>query len=215
MVNDVKANVDWDWVKTQYEAGKSLRAIARELKDQGVTINHQGLSEKARRQGWAPPQPPPLDPPPEQSGGGGLVLAAKKEVGLGKPLDTHRLGLRTEENLNYILKLIGEGASQNAAAKAAGIGSSTLSDWRREIPGFAERLDAARWHSLGGTQRAIWKAADRGDWRAAKEFLAHAPETKAEWGDHEGESGGIRIEFRFDRPPPMIDVTPKREPDKP
>jgi len=86
-----------------------------------------------------------------------------------------------------------------------------MSEWKSSDRKFAEQIEAARWHALGGTQGAIWRAgAERGDWRAAAHYLAKAPETKAEWGGEDQHSGGIRIEFKFERPlPTVIEVTAK------
>lgn len=207
MVQDVKPKVDWAWVKERIENGIGYRAICRDLKARGTPYAHQNLSKKARAKGWVPVQSIPGGTPGVKEPSPASLIAAVPTPPRPKT------GKRTQENMNEILRLMREGASQNAAAKALGISSSNMSHWKQRNAKFSQQIEAARWHALGGTQRAIWRAGvDRGDWRAAAHYLAHAPETKQEWGADEGAgAGGIRIEFKFDRPlPPMIDVTPKK-----
>ena len=206
MVQDVKPKINWDWVKEQIENGRAYREICRELKAKGTSYSHQNLIKKARKHGWMPLQPasglaPSLPTVPEQ-----LDLSTIK---------FRALGLRTKDNLKQILGFMNEGSTQHAACQAVGMSPSNFSHWKADKPKISQQVDAIRWHALGGTQRAIWKAgAQRGDWRAAAHYLAKAPETKAEWGGEDQHSGGIRIEFKFERPlplgPPTMDVTPKK-----
>ncbi len=91
-------------------------------------------------------------------------------------------GRRTPETAAAILGLMAEGADLAQAAGAVGVAPSTLTDWRRDDPKFAELIQRARAISLSQAQIHVFQAGAR-DWRAAAHRLAKAPETREVWGD--------------------------------
>lgn len=200
-MQDVKPKVNWDYVKEQIENGRAFRDICRELGAAGTPYSHQNLIKKARKHGWMPLQSASKPTP---------SLPAPVEPADLSTIRFRTLGLRTRDNLKQILAFMNEGATQHAACQAVGMSPSNFSHWKADQPKISQQVDAIRWRALGGTQRSIWKAGvERGDWRAAAHYLAKAPETKAEWGGEDQHSGGIRIEFKFERPMLTIDATAK------
>jgi transposase len=66
-----------------------------------------------------------------------------------------------------IVKALGQGASYEVAAAAAGICYETLNTWRKERPEFSEALQAAEAKAEVRWLQQIDKAAKEGTWQAA------------------------------------------------
>ncbi|GEM_PF-3180832 len=70
-----------------------------------------------------------------------------------------------------ILEALLAGAAEVSAAQSAGIDYSTLYRWKREVPGFADRVRRTKQSRIVLVEDALYKAALKGDWRAALAYL--------------------------------------------
>ena len=85
----------------------------------------------------------------------------------------HHVGRPTkfnEESVERLCSAIGDGMPIRGACVVAGIGVTTLNEWRERYPHLQERLSDAREHARLKALQAI-KAAGERDWRAWSEWL--------------------------------------------
>ena len=75
-----------------------------------------------------------------------------------------------EESLKRLCSAIADGMPIKGACVVAGIGVTTLNEWRERHPDLQERLSDAREHARLKALQAI-KAAGERDWRAWSEWL--------------------------------------------
>jgi Bacteriophage Sf6, terminase small subunit-like len=75
-----------------------------------------------------------------------------------------------EETIERLLEGLSDGLSIKSACVCAGIGVSTLAEWREKYPALEERMDEAREVARQKMLKRIKRAADD-DWRAAAEWL--------------------------------------------
>ena len=87
--------------------------------------------------------------------------------------DVHHVGRPTkfsEESVRRLCSAIADGMPARGACVVAGIGVTTLNEWRERYPDLQERLSDAREHARLKALQAI-KAAGKQDWRAWSEWL--------------------------------------------
>ena len=87
--------------------------------------------------------------------------------------DERPLGRPTKfnnETINRLCSALSDGMPIKGACTVAGIGVSTLNEWRERYPDLEERLADAREHARLKALQAI-KAAGEKDWRAWSEWL--------------------------------------------
>ena len=206
-----KPGVDWLEIEQRVKAGQSYRAIERSLKEQGIKISHEAISQRARREGWK-------KLPSSQNWEAGIretktaLITAKPTTNGEKRIVT--IGKRSPENAEKIVALIQAGRTQKTAAAAVGISPGTLINWREDDPEFAERLRLARLESLGEAESSIVKAHERGDWRAAHVRLQADKDTSEDWGQANQGGGGLQININLrghdSIEAPTIDITPSK-----
>ena len=101
----------------------------------------------------------------------------------GRDVDIYRgieLGKRSDANVARIIDTYALTGSKAMACRQVGIDDKTLYNWCQELPELSLTLTAARENHLIGQYRKI---ADAKDWKAAKEILSRAPETREQWGE--------------------------------
>ena len=76
----------------------------------------------------------------------------------------------TPQTIQLLEESAASGMSNKAACAIAGISQETLSQWRKEHEGFADRLEAAREKSRARALSAIQKAGGK-DWKAHESWL--------------------------------------------
>lgn len=86
----------------------------------------------------------------------------------------------TDELMALIVDTYAVTGNKSMACRQAGIDEKTLRNWCSETPGLSLTLASAREAHLIGQYKKI---ANAKDWKAAKEILARAPETKEQWGE--------------------------------
>jgi len=87
--------------------------------------------------------------------------------------DVHHVGRPTkfsEESVKRLCSAIADGMPARGACVVAGIGVTTLNEWRERYPDLQERLSEAREHARLKALQAI-KAAGERDWRAWDAWL--------------------------------------------
>ena len=87
--------------------------------------------------------------------------------------DVRQVGRPTkfnEESVKRLCAAIGDGMPIKGACVVAGIGVTTLNEWRERYPDLQERLSDAREHARLKALQAI-KAAGERDWRAWDAWL--------------------------------------------
>src|SRR5204863_1266646 len=104
--------------------------------------------------------------------------------------DTGQVGRPTkfnDETLDRLCDAIGNGMPIRGACVVAGIGVTTLNEWREKYPDLEERIADAREHARLKALQGIKEAGER-DWRAHAEWLRLTFPT-----DYRGSGGKIAI----------------------
>jgi len=81
------------------------------------------------------------------------------------------------------------------ACEQAGIDEKSLYNYCQELPDLSLTLRVARQDHLLGQYRKI---ANAKDWKAAKEILSRAPETKEQWGETHEKGPQIILNIKRD-----------------
>lgn len=116
------------------------------------------------------------------------------------PKANRSIGIRTDENIAQLINNYALTGSKVTACRSIGIDDSCLHKWCKETPELGVEMQMARDAFLLGQVRKI---ANAKDWKAAKEVLSRAPETKEQWGEvHEK---GPRIVLNIHRDEVIID----------
>lgn len=102
------------------------------------------------------------------------------ESSVGKSYDVVELGKMTDDNVAKIIDTYALTGNKAMACRQVGIDDKTLYNWCEKLPSLSLTLATCREDHLLGQYRKI---ADAKDWKAAKEILARAPETKEQWGE--------------------------------
>src|SRR5215472_4543412 len=76
-----------------------------------------------------------------------------------------------EKTIARICEALGDGCPIKGACVAAGIGVSTLNEWRDKYPEIEEKMERARERLREKALQTIKKAFENGDWRAAQAAL--------------------------------------------
>jgi hypothetical protein len=108
---------------------------------------------------------------------------------------------------DIVLMRMGEGATYELAAAAAGVSDTTLRTWRTNDPVFDAACKAKRAAWLTSKVKQI---DDAPDWKAAAYLLERAPETREQFGQKQ-DSGGVQIILNITREEPsgiVIDHEP-------
>lgn len=89
----------------------------------------------------------------------------------------------TPANRKKILDALKNGALRKDAAEAAGVGTSTFSEWLNQFPEFSEAVEAAEAEVANAcAARIVQEARDpSGDWKAALEYLKKR--RRNDWGE--------------------------------
>jgi len=133
------------------------------------------------------------------------------ETSLIKTTQGSEVGKRSEDTLTQFLSVLAVSGDKKLACRAAGITEQTITNWCNEDPELLAEMTRVRARKLA---ELFFKIADSKDWKAAKEILARAPETKEQWGEIHDKGPTIvlnihRDEVVIEQPP--IEVTPEIE----
>ena len=90
------------------------------------------------------------------------------------------LSLKSHENIATVIDTYALTGNKAMACEQVGIDDKTLYRWCQADPDLALTLRVARNAHLLGQYKKI---ANAKDWKAAKEILSRAPETKEQWGE--------------------------------
>jgi hypothetical protein len=85
-------------------------------------------------------------------------------------LNESRVGRPTkysEETIARLCEALADGMPIKAACVVAGVGVTTLAEWREQHPGLEERMNEARERYREKALQTIKKAINNDDWRAA------------------------------------------------
>ncbi len=102
------------------------------------------------------------------------------ETSLIKTTQGSEVGKRSEDTLTQFLSVLAVSGDKKLACRAAGITEQTITNWCNEDPELLAEMMRVRARKLA---ELFFKIADSKDWKAAKEILARAPETKEQWGE--------------------------------
>ena len=102
------------------------------------------------------------------------------ELECAKPVERSKLGIRSPENITEIINVYALTGSRTLACQRVGIDDKTLYNWCQAEQSLSLAMTSERTNHLLGQYQKI---ADAKDWKAAKEILGRAPETKDQWGD--------------------------------
>ena len=159
----------WAEARALYETrpGTTYQEIAERM---GCT--HQNVGKKARKEGWTKA---------DRS-----TLEVAKSLDISKPRQGSALGVRSEENIAQIINTYAVTGNKTLTAGTVGIDRETLARWVAKEPKLAAEMEARRKQFL---YEQYVKIANAKDWKAGKEILARAPETKDTWSDNHNTQG--------------------------
>ena len=154
---------DWDSIRVRYARGESSRQISKSLNGKP---SRQGIMRRVKKENWLRADDALLD------------LA--RSLSICKVSDISGFGndKRSAPVIATIFAAILVGASEELAARAAGICPRTFYNWKKKYPDFAHTIEI-----LKARKAVSWIAKIDGakDWRAADRLLQVAHETRDEW----------------------------------
>ena len=201
-----KPGVNWDVIRTQYESGVSQSELER-----NHDVTRQSIAKRAKQEGWVR--------------GKAIKKAVqttetmKAERRVRKPKSQQMIehyGLRTEQNMVFILAQIAKGIPPNRAASMCGISLDTMADWQRDDPKFKALIEEAKNEWVAARMRNLNAACQRGDTKAIQFALERHPFSREEFGTGmDGGTGGIVVQINVSRGSDVpkngddaIDITP-------
>jgi hypothetical protein len=122
--------------------------------------------------------------------------------------DTRKVGRPTkfsDETIERLCAAIGDGMPIRGACVVAGIGVTTLTEWREKYPDLEERIADARENARLKALQGI-KAAGEKDWRAWAEWLKLTHPT-----DYRGSGAKIQVSALASVSGPVISEEKQRE----
>lgn len=137
---------------------------------------HQNVSKRAKRDGWTKAKRE--------------FAPVAQDSSLVYPTRGSELGTRSPENIQHIINTYAVSGNKSLTAGVVGIDRETLRRWVAQEPELAAEMEAARKQHLVKHYNNIANAGER-DWKASKEILARAPETKDDWGEVQKEGPTI------------------------
>lgn len=112
-----------------------------------------------------------------------------------KPVSGSKLGIRSKETIAELVNVYAMTGNKASACRIVGIDEKTLHNWCKEDPKLSIVMSSYRDKFLLGQ---FQKIATARDWKAAKEILARAPETKDQWGHEQQEAPKIILNIHRD-----------------
>jgi len=189
---------DWDVIRVRYARGETCHAISKSMDGKPT---RQGIMKRAKRENWLE--------------GNSEIPASIKNLSLvqtGSKLPRKR----SPEAVNAVLGFIDQGATEEMAARAAGIHPKTLYNWKLECPEFAAMIAVARARKQVEWVNNIDRAGKK-DWKASDRLLQADPDTREIFGRQVKQEGPkiilnihrdeVVIDQRQNEP---IEVTPER-----
>ena len=161
-------NSDWDAIRVRYARGETAYAISKSM---GGKPTRQGIMKRAKRESWMQ--------------GNSTIPESIKNLPLLQVHNKHPRK-RTPENVNAILGFMQNGASDEIAAKAAGISPKTLYNWKLDCPEFATMIEVARAQKV---VEWIGKIDSAKDWKAQLKLLQVSPEAREQFADRRKDEG--------------------------
>jgi hypothetical protein len=137
-------------------------------------VSHQAVQKRGKKEGWVKAED-------------GLSKVVQ-DLPIAQPKEGRSLGLRTADNLAKIVHTYAITGNKKLSAGVVGITDQTLRNWCKEDEEFLLLMSASRKAHL---VNQFEKIASARDWKAAKEILSRAPETKDEWGEVESKGPTI------------------------
>ncbi len=153
--------MNWDSARLRYETRPDC--TQQDIADE-MGCSRQAVQQRAKKDSWLKAEMPEL----------------VTELECTKPVAGSQLGKRSVENIGELVNVYALTGSLTMACDRVGIDPDTLLKWRDKEPELSVAMKSARIDHLIGQYSKI---ANAKDWKAAKEILARAPETKEQWGE--------------------------------
>lgn len=153
---------EWAKARVKYESSTCNQSEIAEM----LNISRQAVSSRIKKEGWAKLS--------------SVDIVESIDFEHAKPVRGSRSGVRSDENIAVIIDTFALTGNKSMACRQVGISDETLLNWCKDEPILLETMRAARDAHLIGQYKKIASARD---WKAAKEILARAPETRAQWGE--------------------------------
>lgn len=164
--------INWDQCRKDYESTEMTQG---ELADKyGVT--QQAVSQRIKREQWTRPDKE--------------LVARCSDLSLITDVDARNLGKRTPGNIAKFVEVFSITGSQKTAANSIGLSENQATTWMKSDPELVQ-LCAAKRNTFLSEQVA--KIAGARDWQAARYLLAHAKETRDQFGDDRTDAGPVVI----------------------
>ena len=156
---------DYNQARLEYESDPTCTF---KILGEQLGVSHQAVAKRAKKDNWV-----------KASEG---LMAVVQDLPIAQPKAGSALGLRSPENISKIVHTYAQTGSKALTAGVVGISRETLRNWCKEDEELLALMSATRKEFL---VNQFTKIASARDWKAAKEILSRAPETKDEWGEQE------------------------------
>ena len=172
------SKAQWASARLRYETDCMVthEALAQEL-----GCSRQAVSKRAIKESWAKATT--------------AALEVARNLDCSKPIAGSRFGKRSPENIAEIINVFALTGNKSLACRRIGISPDTLERWAKAEPELAVAMSAYRSQHLIDQYRKI---ANAKDWKAAKEILARAPETRDQWGNTQDKAPTIILNIQRD-----------------
>lgn len=184
-----KPGVDWAAIRKGFEAGTSIRELAR----QHAPLTHRAIQKRRDKEGWDTKS--------------AATLATYNLPSVATSGDRHKITThRTPEKAQTILEGLRQGWPKRTAALKAGMHPSTLDEWLLADPDFADLAEQAveDWHASKLGQ--IDAAGDRGDWKASAYRLERHHKTRDIYAAKDGQGVNIQVNLSIGRDEPTVTI---------
>ena len=165
-------SVNWDVVRKEYETGEYTQSELAEKH----SVSQQRISQKVKAEQWTKPDPE--------------LVEACKDLSLITDVDPRNLGKRTPGNIAKFIEVFAITGSQKQAALSIGLSANQATAWMKSDPELVQLCGAKRNTFLS---QQVNKIASAKDWQAARYLLAHANETRDQFGDERNDTGPVIV----------------------
>ena len=159
------SQTEYDTARLEYESDPTMTF---KILGEQLGVSHQAVAKRAKKDGWV-----------KASEG---LMQVVQDLPIAQPTSGSALGLRSPENISKIITTYAQTGNKKLTAGIVGISRQTLENWCKEDNELLALMSATRKEFL---VNQFGKIAQARDWKAAKEILSRAPETKDEWGEQE------------------------------
>ncbi len=172
------SKLQWESARLRYDTDCM---VTQEGLAQELGCSRQAVSKRAIKDSWSKATIEALE--------------IARNLDCSKPIAGSKFGKRSPENIAEIVNVFALTGNKSLACRRVGISPDSLERWAKSEPELAVAMQAYRSQHLIDQYQKIAHAPD---WKAAKEILARAPETRDQWGKTQDKGPTIILNIHRD-----------------